>query len=443
MQDSQAPPADPAAVLAEGVPAPIAPAFDCSDPAEELAKMPADIQEQARKALSLPQLVPQLRSDLERYGIAGESDTALLVYLCAISRHLDSPLWLTVQGPSSSGKTYVVERVAELVPAEAKVHAADMTQQALVYIEPADALRHRFIVGGERRRAGRRQDESAERTRHLRNLWSGETSILSPVKDRRTGRMTTERRTIKGPIAAVDTTTEQASRIDQEDRNRRILIHTDESARQTRRVLEHHAAAAAGLGIDRDSRERLRLMHHAMQRLLAVQVQQHGAGVLIPFAPKLSQLFRDAKTEARRSWKQVLSLIEASAVLHLFQRERDEGDIVATEQDYALARTLLLPSLSEGAGGLSESMRNLLAVIDANCGTEEFDAKTLLPFVEYGERHARGLCGELVERGLLEESGDGKHRGRTPKRWRRVEGASLPESDILPMPEQLMQAVQR
>lgn len=443
MQDPQAPPADPAAVLADGVPAPTAPAFDCSDPAEELAKMPADIQEQARQALCSPQLVPQLRSDLELYGITGESDIALLVYLCAISRHLVQPLWLTVQGPSSSGKTYVVERVADLVPSEAKVHASDMTQQSLVYIEPADALRHRFIVGGERRRAGRHQDESAERTRHLRNLWSGETSILSPVKDRRTGRMTTERRTIKGPIAAVDTTTEQASRIDQEDRNRRILIHTDESARQTFQIRVQSAARKAGLGIDRDSRERLRLMHHAMQRLLAIEVQQHGAGVLIPFLPKLALLYGSNKTEDRRRWNQVEALIEASAVLHLFQRERDEGDIVATEQDYALARELVLPSLNEGAGGLSESMRNLLAVIDANCGSEEFDAKTLLPFVEYGERHARGLCGELVERGLLEEIGDGRHRGPTPKRWRRVEGASLPESDILPMPEQLMQAVQR
>lgn len=426
---------DPAAILAKGLTP--APAFDCADPTEELAKMPADVRDEAEQRLRAPQLVAQLRQDLELFGIAGESDTSLLVYLCSVSRHLESPLWITVQGPSSSGKTYIVERVAELVPSEAKVHAADMTQQALVYIEPADALRHRFIVGGERRRAGRRQDESAERTRHLRNLWSGETSILAPVKDRRTGRMTTERRTIYGPIAAVDTTTEQASRIDQEDLNRRVLVHTDESAMQTRRVLEHHAAASAGLGVGRAARQRLRLVHHAMQRLLADRVKQCGAEVLIPFAPKLVELFQDTKTEARRSYKQVQSLIEASAVLHLFQRDLDEGEIVATVHDYALARTLLLPSLTEGAGGLSASMRKLLDIIDAKLGGDELEAKDVLPFVEYGERHARGLLGELVQRGLLEEAGDGRHQGRAPKRWKRVHGASLPESDILPAPDQL------
>src|SRR5262249_16728051 len=86
-------------------------------------------------------------------------------YLAGVSRLLERPLAVIVQGPSSSGKSYVIAKVAELFPPEAVVLAHQMTPQALFHMEPG-SLEHRFVVAGERSRL--ENDDSAEATRRGR-----------------------------------------------------------------------------------------------------------------------------------------------------------------------------------------------------------------------------------------------------------------------------------
>jgi hypothetical protein len=76
--------------------------------------------------------------------VSGEVRTAKLLYLALTSRLLEKPVSVAVKGPSSGGKTYLVERVLDFFP-EAAYHALTaMSEKALAYSE--EPIEHRFLV---------------------------------------------------------------------------------------------------------------------------------------------------------------------------------------------------------------------------------------------------------------------------------------------------------
>ena len=82
------------------------------------------------------------------------------------SRLLPRPLSVLVQGDSSTGKSHLIARIAELFPPEQVLRATRMTPQALYHLE--DPIAHKFVVGGERSRV--QDDASADATAALRQL---------------------------------------------------------------------------------------------------------------------------------------------------------------------------------------------------------------------------------------------------------------------------------
>ena len=140
-----------------------------ADTAALLQHMPQNTQQEAETMLQHPRLVDVIREDIETMGVAGEYDLALTIYLTGLSRQLDKPLAVRVHGPTASGKSYLISAVTGLFPPETVLQVTQITPQALYYLEPG-ALRHRFIVAGERSRL--QNDETAEATRALRELLS-------------------------------------------------------------------------------------------------------------------------------------------------------------------------------------------------------------------------------------------------------------------------------
>ncbi|MEI8022352.1 MAG: hypothetical protein WCH39_29345, partial [Schlesneria sp.] len=136
---------------------------------ELLAEMPEDLRAKMEMTLKSPNLLRWVVDGIEEAGVAGERFLALTIYLTGTSRLLDQPLAVIVQGPSASGKSYVIERVAKLFPPEAILSATDITPNALYYLKPGE-LEHRFVVAGERPR--RKNNETAETTKSLREMIS-------------------------------------------------------------------------------------------------------------------------------------------------------------------------------------------------------------------------------------------------------------------------------
>ena len=305
-----------------------------------LEQMPADIRAEADEMLRAPDLLERLMHDLQRVGIVGEHALALTIYLQGTSRLLPKPVSSIVQGASSSGKSHVIERVASLFPGETTLLATDLTPNALYYL-PRGSLRHRFVVAGERSRV--EDDERAEATRAMREMIGS--GVLRKVLPQKNGDVI-ETIVIEnpGPIAFIESTT--LAEIFEEDRNRALLLASDDGDEQTRAVVT--AIAAHYAGTEQGDADRVRLRHHAVQRMLRRVV------VTVPFAPALAERVPTDRPDARRAIHQALTVVQAVAVLHQFQRLEEPAHgaaMEATLADYRVARRLLIGPLSRALGG--------------------------------------------------------------------------------------------
>ena len=386
---------------------------------EYLAGTPVELQSRVGDVLRSPNLLRWIADGIEQLGVAGEHLLALTVYLTGTSRLLDHPLAVIVQGPSSSGKSYVIEKVARLFPEESVLMATDITPNALYYLS-AGELEHRFVIAGERSR--RQNDDTAQATKALREMISsGQLAKLLTVSDLDGPKTVLVQQ--RGPIAYVESTT--AAELFEEDANRCLVLQPDERPEQTRRILAAAGRKLSGQGAD-DLREQRRQEFHCLQRLLV------PANVVIPFSEKLAELFPKEPLEVRRAFGHVTSMIQASALLHQYQRQRDEGGrIVAQPEDYWLAHFLLKDVLGRSLGHkLADALRRF--VVRLRKYTGEHTAKELAHAMIVSERTVREHLNALLEQGAIEQTET--QRGPIPAKWMIRADIELHEPDSNPLP---------
>jgi hypothetical protein len=378
---------------------------------ELLAKMSEQARADAEALLSATNLIDQIASDIEVVGVAGERLLALTVYLVGTSRLLAEPLAAILQGPSSGGKSYLLSKVADLMPPESVIRATQMTPQCL-YTMPAGSLVHRFIVAGERSR--KQDDDTADATKALREMISGRRlDKLMPAKEH--GQIVTKRISQEGPIAYAESTT--LTEIFDEDANRSIRLQVDETPEQTQRVLKAISTAARN-GRQAANVETIVNKHHAAQRMLK------SLPVCISFAERLGLLFPKDRVEARRALPQVLNMIRVSALLHQFQREHSPGgELIATIADYKLTRELLEKPMSQLLGGaISEAENRLLIRLREWFAACRFTIHDIMQKEHLHERTVRGWLHGLYGAGFLELFE--VSRGHSPNVW-----VLVPEKD--------------
>jgi hypothetical protein len=400
-----------------------------SDPAEAdpeadslrlLAEMPSDIREEAQALLRDPDLIDRVSDDIELQGVAGEKELTTTLYLVFTSRKLCRPLAARVRGPSTSGKSHAVDRTVLLMPRETTIHATQMTPQALFYM-PKGSLRHKLIVGGERSRAN--EEETAEATRALREmLTAGRLSKLLPLKIG--DRMETVLIEQEGPVAFVETTT--LGTVFDEDENRALPLCTDERPEQTRRILTATGKVYEGQVTGNRDPGRVQQVHHAAQRML------ERREVVIPFATCIASKLPDDRVEVRRAFPALMSMIQASALLHQFQRQyTPEGRILATQDDYRVAAIFIASAMRRMVGGgISEPATRFGERLKT-----WFDDKTLtLPLATKKEkncpRSVYGWVKELREAGVVERVSEAA--GRTAATYRLTDLDPNKASYVLP-----------
>jgi hypothetical protein len=336
---------------------------------------------------------------------------------------LSKPLAAIGRGASSSGKSFLCERVSRLFPPEVVLHATGMTTNALYYFEPG-TLRHRFIVAGERSRV--EDDDQAEATRALREMIEGgRLSKAVPVKqgDRIVTRLIEQ----PGPISYVETTTR--SNIFDEDANRCLLLNTDETPEQTRRILEATATVAAG--VSATDTVQLCDVHHAMQRMLP------RVEVLIPFAWAISPNYPTDRLEARRDFRHLLQLVKASALLHFLRRKRGtNAEVIASTTDYMIAEQLARGPLGAAACGISDAARKFLGQLRDTFAEAEFTTTEAKRLPGPSARTIENRLRELSAGGALEQTAPPK--GQVPARWKLTGLNPDAGEGVLPTVEQVM-----
>lgn len=311
-------------------------------------------RDEALRLLCAKDLLKRLSSDLETVGYVGEERNKQLAYLIATSRKLDKPLSAIIRSESGAGKSFLMECVAELMPEEDVQYFSRLTPQSLYYMGENELV-HKLLIVDER-------DGSEEAEYPIRTLQTRRKLTLAvPMKDAASGKIKTSMLTINGPIAYMESSTQQS--INPENLNRCFEIFLDESEKQTERIyaLQKQAHTPEGWKVD-ERRAATVCRHRNAQRLLA------PVRVSIPYTRTLR--FPASWTRGRRDHQRLLHLIEAVAFLHQSQREKkqtDEGEpfIEATVDDYACAYELARAAFAQALADMPRSARQVLSQIRA------------------------------------------------------------------------------
>jgi len=281
-----------------------------------------------------PRILDRMVSELERDGLVGEQRAAKLIYLVLTSNLLDRPICAVVKGPSSTGKSFVTERVLSLFPASAFYRLSGMSERALAYGE--EPLEHRTLVIEEA--AGLTSGAGAYL---LRSLISEGRLRYETVDHDNDGRLKSRVIERPGPTGLLVTTT--ALNLEPELETRLFSIPITDNPEQTRSVMQAMAAKAVGTGKGASLDVR---PWHDLQNWLG-EIDEFW--VVIPYAEALAKAIPPVAVRLRRDFGALLGLIKTHAILHQYQRDRDaEGRIMATVEDYAVVHELVADLVSAG-----------------------------------------------------------------------------------------------
>lgn len=308
-------------------------------------------KQELQKLLQSKNLYKKLNELIGKTGVVGEAKNRLIMWTVFTSRLTDNPLHILCLGASGTGKTYLQERVSELIPKPHKVSFTASTENALYYVGKTD-LKNKLILIED-------MDGANSVLYVLRELQSkGYVSKIVPMKDSK-GNMKTILLEVEGPICLSGTTTKE--RIYEDNANRCLLIYLDNSEAQQQSIMQYQRLLSAGK-INKAEEE------NTKEFLQDIQLILKPINVVNPFADKLiipESVFKPLRTNAH-----YLQFIEAITFIHQYQREikKDHNGnafIETTLEDIELANELLKDVLLAKSDELTKACRDFLETLKA------------------------------------------------------------------------------
>src|SRR5829696_5966255 len=281
---------------------------------------------------------------LRRGGLVGEERNAKLMLTVSATRHLRDPMSVIVGGDSSGGKSYLLKQITKTLPEDFYYTLQSVSDKALAYIGE-DTLVNRFLQIYELGGMGKEGEQGLEMAKQLLTEGSIERQIAESTGKGVRGRKVKT----NGPTGLWTTTTKKT--IDAELKNRALGFDIDESPEQTARIIKarpHRKKKRKGADVDYAPFKGLHLWLAAQQN-----------DVVVPFEGVVADLIDHKAVRMRRYADYLMSLVEAHAVLHQVNRERDADSwIVATLPDYRAVYPLVRDLIGEAAEvSVSETMR--------------------------------------------------------------------------------------
>jgi hypothetical protein len=361
-------------------------------------------------------ILDMFTATMRAMGVAGEEKIARLLFLALISRYLQRPTSVALKGPSSGGKSFMVETVLSFFPESAYYALTSMSDRALAYSE--EPLKNRFLVIYEA--AGLTSDFASYILRSLLSEGRIRYETVEKTKDGLESRVI-ER---EGPTGCIVTTT--ATALHPENETRMVSLVVSDTAEQTRAVLR--ALAKCDDVKAPDLKE-----WHALQEWL--DYANHD--VVIPYRGQLADLIPPVAVRLRRDFTMVLNLIRAHAILHQATREKDQdGRIIASLDDYSAVRELISDAVSDGIGAtvpdhVRETVKGVQSIVtEGHPHATVQQCATVLKLDKSAASRRVKVC---LAKGYLVNMSN--HKG---KPMQLVIGDPLPEDlEILPSPEKL------
>ncbi len=379
-----------------------------ADDARTQAEADAAWQQCEGLAMS-PSILDAFVTDLGEHGIVGEERFGKLLYLAVTSRLLPRPVSLAAKGPSSAGKSIVMQRALDFFPARAYYALTGMSERSLAYSK--EPVQHRMLVIYEA------QGFHGNWAQYLLR------SLLSEGRIRYETVMKTERGLEsvlidrEGPTGLLVTTTRIF--LHPENETRQLSVPVDDSPAQTQRIMQKIAE------------EQEHAVDFARWHSLQMWLQDAEHRVVIPFAPTLARLIPPVAVRLRRDFKTVLALVQAHALLHQASRARDSaGRIVATLADYGVVRALMADLLAEGVeASVPPIVRETVAAVErlvGNRGGMTATVKQVADELDIDSPAALRRVRMAIARGFLNNEETREHRP-----YKLTLGDPLPDDRVL------------
>ena len=350
------------------------------------------VQMQAAKDfLNRPDLTENTHKFFGNLGLIGEQDSATLLFFIFLTRFFKNPLHAIVMGSTGSGKTYLLQGVAQAVPRQ-HIHVTTSLSENTLYYTPRDFLKHKILLQED-------LDGAYSALLPLRELMSNqEISRFSTKTNSRTGDSKQVYLHVEGPVCVAGATTRD--KIYEDNANRSFLIQVEENPSHECQVLEYQGRLAAGLVNFKRYEESINL-------LKACQLLIEPIEVIIPFAPKLElppHVFKKMRTK-----NHYLTLIKSITLWSQHQRKKvtdHDGNtfLLSTLEDVEwanyLSRDVLLRKSDELSGKTRQFFESLKEYIKEQ-KTKSFYAKDIRRHFRMHPMELQRRLNEIESRGLI------------------------------------------
>ena len=308
--------------------------------------------------LKAPQLLKRTNQDIAKTGVIGEEVNRLLMFLVFTSRLRAQPLHIISLGASGTGKTYLQEKIAELIPEQDKLEITILSDNAFYYFGQKE-LQNKLILIEDM--------DGAENVLYpLRELMSKRRITKRVVIKDNKGNMRTINLQVEGPICVAGTTTRE--RIYEDNANRSLLLYLDGSKQHQEKIMDYQRAVSAGQ-INSQGENQIKEMLKDIQSILK------PIPIRNPYAQQLKipqEVFKPLRTNTH-----YLQFIECITFYHQYQRaiktDKNTGNpyIETTLEDIAAANALLKDILLAKADELTGACRTFFEVLKIHLKKEE------------------------------------------------------------------------
>ncbi len=350
--------------------------------------------------LKAPKLMERTNQDIGKTGLVGEENNRLLMYLVFTSRLREQPLHIISLGGSGTGKTYLQEKISELVPEQDKLEITILSENAFYYFDRKE-LKNKLVLIED-------LDGAQEVLYPLRELQSKKKiSKTIPIKDNK-GNMKTITLKVEGPICLAGTTTRE--RLYEDNSNRSLLIYLDNGKEHKEKIMDYQRKLSAGK-INQSEENQLKEFFKDMQTVLKpIMVRNPYAEYL-----KLPEyIFKPLRTNAH-----YLATIETITFYHQYQREvktdpeTNEKYIETTLEDIEWANKLLKDVLLAKADELPRAIRTFFEKLKHWLKTnnmESFYAKEIREHFRMSSSSCNRYILELLKDNYIKITGGNKYR---------------------------------
>jgi len=332
-------------------------------------------------------LFDEIFKDLDALGYRGDHLGKKILYLAATSRKLTHPLSVLTIANSAAGKSFAQRTILSLLPDDEVFRNNRLTPNALSHFGKHE-LQGGVLAIDE---IGSLHDDTKNQLRTM--LSEGKFVLSYAQRDPRTGQIETISKEILGPFAFFSSTT-KAHEIDDETKNRMLIIKIIESLTQTKHVFDAILSGETeGKSLSEEAKAHIRRKYQLIQKVLRP--------LKVKFPPEISKKIRFAHTKQvfKRMFRSYISLIQSIAFHRQYLKQvytekgSNEQYILVEIKDVIDANAIMKELVGGSFSELSPVNRQMLEYILDYCKAKQKGTALGLNDITWTRKDIRSFTG--------------------------------------------------